>query len=195
MPAGRKPMGIEQVELLPGSEAAKRRLAVLLANVAGEMSVEEACRALGLRKSRFFELRKQWLQESMQALEPEPPGRPVGSVGEISETEENWSTDPETGPPSENRPPRIASDASAEVGPTPATSGKQAVEALSRIAELDDRLAQTRWELRTSWLRRRTVGVGSVAAEACAAGRKNDRARWTGPWGAGGGALNATNPA
>ncbi len=34
MPAGRKPMGIEQVELLPGSEAAKRRLAVLLANVA-----------------------------------------------------------------------------------------------------------------------------------------------------------------
>ncbi len=50
---------------------------MLLANVAGEMSVEEACRALGLRKSRFFELRKQWLQESMQALEPEPPGRPV----------------------------------------------------------------------------------------------------------------------
>ncbi len=82
MPAGRKPMGIEQVDLLSGSEAAKRRLAVFLANVAGELSVEEACAALGLHKSRFFELRKQWLQESMQALEPEPAGRPVGSVGE-----------------------------------------------------------------------------------------------------------------
>jgi hypothetical protein len=153
-------MGIEQVELLPGSQAAKRRLAVLLANVAGEMSVEEACRALGLRKSRFFELRKQWLQDSMQALEPEPPGRPVGSIGEVNEIEENWSTDAETGSFSENRPPRLASDASAEVGPTPDTSGKGGVEALSRIAELEDLLAQTRWELRTSRLREELTVLG-----------------------------------
>lgn len=40
MPAGRKPRGIEQVELLPGSAAAKLRLEVLLANLAGELTVE-----------------------------------------------------------------------------------------------------------------------------------------------------------
>ena len=78
MPAGRKPMGIEQVEQLPGSDAAKLRLEVLLANVAGELTVEQACAAMGVQKTRFFELRKRWLQESVEALEPEPAGRPVG---------------------------------------------------------------------------------------------------------------------
>lgn len=156
MPAGRKPMGIEQVGLLSGSEAARRRLAVLLANVAGELSVEEACQALGLRKSRFFELRKQWLQESVQVLEPEPAGRPVGA------SEEGLT--PETGVDGENRPPRIAYNASGEVGPTPDTSGNGSSGGsggpLGRIAELEDLLAQTRWELRTSRLREELVTLG-----------------------------------
>ena len=43
MPSGRKPQGIEQVELLPGSTVAKQRLEVFLANVAGRLSVAEAC--------------------------------------------------------------------------------------------------------------------------------------------------------
>jgi len=77
MPAGRRPLGIEQVELLSGSDAAKRRLKVLLANLGGELSVEEACAALGLHEARFFELRKRWLADSLESLEPEKPGRPT----------------------------------------------------------------------------------------------------------------------
>ncbi|MBI3863717.1 MAG: helix-turn-helix domain-containing protein [Planctomycetia bacterium] len=156
MPAGRKPMGIEQVDLLLGSEAARRRLAVLLANVAGELSVDEACQELGLHRSRFFELRKQWLQGSVEALEPEPAGRPVGASSE--------SLPPETGGDGEKRPPRIAYNASGEVGPTPDTSGNGvsvgSVGALGRIAELEDLVAQTRWELRTSQLREELAALG-----------------------------------
>jgi hypothetical protein len=77
MPAGRRPQGIEQVAQLSGSAAAKRRLEVLLANFSGQLSVAEACAALGLQESRFFELRKRWLEESVESLEPEPPGRPA----------------------------------------------------------------------------------------------------------------------
>lgn len=75
MPAGRRPQGIEQVELLPGSAVAKQRLEVFLANLSGQLSVAEACAALGLQESRFFELRKQWLEESVKSLEPQPSGR------------------------------------------------------------------------------------------------------------------------
>src|SRR5206468_3590 len=151
--AGRRPMGIEQVDLLSGSEAAKQRLAVFLANVAGELSVEEACAALELHKSRFFELRKQWLEDSLEALEPEPAGRPVGAsaAGLLSKTE----VDPE------NRPPRIASNASAEVGPTPDTSGNgHPGGVLGRIAELEELLKQTRWELRAARLREELAALG-----------------------------------
>lgn len=129
MPAGRKPMGFEQVELLSGSEAAKRRLAVLLANVAGELSVDEACAALGLHKSRFFELRKSWLAESVQALEPEPSGRPSGMDRETSGMSLNPLLDSEIGSTAEKRPPRIAYNASGGVGPTPDTSGNRPAEA------------------------------------------------------------------
>ena len=81
MTAGRKPQGIEQVELLPGSAAAKRLLKVLLANLAGELSVAEACAMLGLHESRFFELRRGWLEESVAALEPQSPGRRANPDG------------------------------------------------------------------------------------------------------------------
>ena len=43
MSVGRKPKGIEQVELLTGSPVAKQRLEVFLASVAGRLSVAEAC--------------------------------------------------------------------------------------------------------------------------------------------------------
>jgi len=152
MPAGRTPMGIEQVDLLSGSEAARQRLGVLLANVAGALSVEEACAALGLHKSRFFELRKQWLQQSVEALEPEPAGRPVGASVP--------SVPPETGGAPEKRPPRIAYNASGASGSTLDTSGNGASAALGRIAELEDLLAQTRWELRTSRLREELAALG-----------------------------------
>lgn len=82
MPAGRKPRGIEQVEQLPGSELARQRLEVLLGNLGGTLTVAQACAALGVHESRFFELRRSWLQESVAFLEPEAPGRPAVVVTE-----------------------------------------------------------------------------------------------------------------
>ena len=113
MPAGRKPQGIEQVEQLSGSAAAKRRLEVLLANFSGQMSVAEACTTLGLHESRFFELRKRWLEESVGSLEPEKPGRPAN----VASPEQQ------------------------------------------RIAELQDRVGQLQWELRTARLREELGGL------------------------------------
>ncbi len=46
MPRGRKPLGIDQVDRVSGSPLAKERLRVILANIAGEMCIEEACGAL-----------------------------------------------------------------------------------------------------------------------------------------------------
>jgi hypothetical protein len=75
MPAGRKPLGIrEQVDRLEGSPAARERLRVILANLAGELNVNQACAALGIEESRFFELRQRSLQRWAQAMEPEKPG-------------------------------------------------------------------------------------------------------------------------
>jgi hypothetical protein len=75
MPAGRKPLGIsEQVERVPGSPGAKERLRVILANIAGEISVPEACAALGIEESWFFELRAKSLARFAEAMEPDPHG-------------------------------------------------------------------------------------------------------------------------
>jgi hypothetical protein len=188
MPAGRRPMGIEQVELLSGTEAAKRRLAVFLANVAGELSVEQACAMLGLQKTRFFELRKRWLQESVETLEPEPAGRPVGSGRGTLVSEENLSADPEIGSAPENRHPRIASNASGGEGPTPDTSGNGVLATLGRIAELEDLLAQTRWELRTSRLREELAALGLSRPKVAARAQKKTRLPGVRPSGERGGA-------
>jgi transposase-like protein len=75
MPAGRKPLGIpEQVDRVPGSPVAKERLRVILANLAGEMSAQDACAALGIEESWFFELRNRSLARFAEAMEPETPG-------------------------------------------------------------------------------------------------------------------------
>ena len=63
MPAGRKPLGIEElVKRLPGSPGAQERLRVILANIAGQISVREACVALGIEESWFFELKHRSLE-------------------------------------------------------------------------------------------------------------------------------------
>jgi hypothetical protein len=77
MPAGRKPLSIEElVNRLGGSPVAAQRLRVILANVAGQISVTEACAALAIEESWFFALKQRSLQRWLEALEPEPAGRP-----------------------------------------------------------------------------------------------------------------------
>jgi hypothetical protein len=166
MSVGRKPKGIEQVELLTGSPVAKQRLEVFLASVAGRLSVAEACAQLGLQKTQFFELRRRWLEGSVELLEPLPPGRPVGT-GRAPEavtgpvTTANLSIDPAAGSDQEKRPPRIACNARGGPGSTPDTSQNGPVGVPHRrVAELEEQVGQLQWELRTARLREELAQLG-----------------------------------
>ncbi len=75
MSRGRKPMGIDHVDRISGAPLAKERLRVILANIAGEMSIEEACDALNIEASRLFDLKRRCLEDCVQSLEPRTPGR------------------------------------------------------------------------------------------------------------------------
>ena len=73
---GRKPLATRHVDGLCGSQRAKLRLQTILQTLQGQMTVAEACQVLGIGESRFHALRNQWLQESVELLEPRPLGRP-----------------------------------------------------------------------------------------------------------------------
>ena len=77
---GRKPLAAGHVDNLYGSERAKLRLQTILQTLQGQMTVAEACGVLGIGESRFHALRNQWLQESVELLEPRPLGRPAQVV-------------------------------------------------------------------------------------------------------------------
>jgi len=77
MTSGRRPMGAERVAKLEGSEHAKERLRAVLETIAGETTVEDACRRLGISRSRFHALRADVLQSALDRLAPRAPGRPA----------------------------------------------------------------------------------------------------------------------
>ena len=80
MPAGRKPLSIaDQVDRLAGSPVAKARLRVILANLAGQKSVADACVDLGIEESWFFDLKHDSLERWVKTLEPGSPGRPAAA--------------------------------------------------------------------------------------------------------------------
>jgi len=74
MPGGRPPLGSKHVERTRGSEQAKLRLSVILQTLSGERTIESACEALGVGEAMFHKLRKRFLQESVESLEPRPSG-------------------------------------------------------------------------------------------------------------------------
>ncbi len=84
---GRKPQGVGLVEPLSGSKRAKERMTWFLQTLSGESSVGEACAAMGIGESRFYEQRSAWLQDALSLLEPRSPGRPAKPEPEISPEE------------------------------------------------------------------------------------------------------------
>jgi hypothetical protein len=74
--AGRKPLGPALVEHLEGSASAKERLEMILATIAGQVSVVDAAELLGISEAMFYRLRSRALQVSLEDLEPKPIGRP-----------------------------------------------------------------------------------------------------------------------
>lgn len=73
---GRKPWTTGHVDKLGGSQRAKQRMRAILKTLSGEWTVPQACTSLGLHEAHFHALRQQWMQESLQLLEPKPVGRP-----------------------------------------------------------------------------------------------------------------------
>jgi len=74
--AGRKPLGPALVEHLEGSTSAKERLELILATIAGQVTVVEAAQRLGISEAMFYKVRNRVLQTCLQDLEPKPLGRP-----------------------------------------------------------------------------------------------------------------------
>jgi hypothetical protein len=83
--AGRKPLGPALVGHLAGSPSAKERLELILATIAGQVTVVSAAKRLGIGEAMFYKLRNRVLQASLEDLEPKPLGRPsqVPSAEEV----------------------------------------------------------------------------------------------------------------
>lgn len=75
MPAGRPTDGLRHIESLEGSEDSKLRLKAILATLAGDQTIVEACHLLGIGSSRFHKVRNQVLQAALERLQPRPRGR------------------------------------------------------------------------------------------------------------------------
>jgi transposase-like protein len=73
-------LGPALVAHLDGSTRAKERLELILATLAGQVSVVAACRKLGVSEAMFYKLRNRTLQVCLVDLEPKPLGRPPRSV-------------------------------------------------------------------------------------------------------------------
>jgi transposase-like protein len=73
---GRKPLSTEHLRRVQGSPHAKQRMRVFLETLGGKITVEEACRQIGIGDSQFHQVRHRWLQEAVELLEPRRSGRP-----------------------------------------------------------------------------------------------------------------------
>lgn len=82
---GRPPLGPEIVDRIEGSEEAKKRARIILEVIAGKLSVDAACQALGIETTRFEDVRKEAFAGLVAALEPKPAGRPPKPVDEAAE--------------------------------------------------------------------------------------------------------------
>jgi transposase-like protein len=72
--------GVKMLEPLPGTPAAKARLAAIIASISGENSIPEVCRELGMGEARFHELRKEFLAGALGLLERRSAGRKASSA-------------------------------------------------------------------------------------------------------------------
>ena len=73
---GRKPPGPEFVQRLHGSAASKERAEIILQTLTGQLRVHEASARLGITPQRLHMLRQVAVQALVDALEPQPMGRP-----------------------------------------------------------------------------------------------------------------------
>jgi len=80
---GRPAKGVALVDGVEGSDLARERLRVILASIAGAMTIDEACAALSVCPSRFHAMREQFLEDAVVLLEPRRPGPAPKTAMEI----------------------------------------------------------------------------------------------------------------
>jgi len=74
--SGRAARAADLVEQMPGDVEGKRRLKVIMRQVSGEITVDRACAEIGVRASRYHELRESALKGALGGLDLRPAGRP-----------------------------------------------------------------------------------------------------------------------
>ena len=85
MSRGRPIAGLSLVDHVDAPRAARRRVRVVLATVAGQLSIAEACAQLGVQRTRFHALRHQVLRGALEAVGARPRGRPRAPRGDAAE--------------------------------------------------------------------------------------------------------------
>ena len=85
MTLGRPPKGPELVDELEGSDQAKRKLRIILETISDEKTIPQACAELGIQRSRFHAMRKMFLLDAVNSLEPRNRGRPPAPAHVTSE--------------------------------------------------------------------------------------------------------------
>ena len=76
MARGRPITGVDLIERLEGPRAMRRRVQVVLATLAGGLTIAQACAELGIGRTQFYALRWRVLEGALEALRPRPRGRP-----------------------------------------------------------------------------------------------------------------------
>jgi len=76
MTRGRPTEGLSVIDRLDAPRAARRRVHVVMATLAGQLSIIEACGQLGVQRTRFYSLRREVLQAALDAVSRRPRGRP-----------------------------------------------------------------------------------------------------------------------
>jgi len=76
MRRGRPSAGVALIDHLAAPRLVRRRVRIVLATLAGQLTIAEACAQLGVRRTRFFALRYQILHGALAAITARPRGRP-----------------------------------------------------------------------------------------------------------------------
>ena len=76
MARGRPIDGVDLIERLEGPRAQRRRVRIVLATLAGDLTIAQACAELGIGRTHFYALRWRVLAGAMEALTPRARGRP-----------------------------------------------------------------------------------------------------------------------
>ena len=76
MTRGRPIIGVDLIERLDGPRAMRRRVRIVLATIAGSLTIAQACAELGIGRTQFHKLRWRVLDGALEGLRPRPAGRP-----------------------------------------------------------------------------------------------------------------------